>query len=98
MASSLQAGSSVENGARSTYKGLVTSQEGKSLFLSLARPNPTAEERACRLYAVSDHFYSQSMDEWPEIEFPDTVNYLLLSTSKFTKEQLKAYESTFEWL
>ena len=33
-----QAGSSVENGARSTYKGLVTSQERK---LSLARPNPT---------------------------------------------------------
>ena len=22
-------------------------------------------------YAVSDNFYSQSMDEWPEIEFPD---------------------------
>ena len=39
--SSLQAGSSVENGARSTYKGLVTSQERKRLFLSLARPNPT---------------------------------------------------------
>ena len=27
-------------------------------------------------YAVSDNFYSQSMDEWPEIEFPDIVNYL----------------------
>ena len=44
-------------------------------------------------YAVSDNFYSQSMDEWPEIEFPDIVNYLLFSTSKFTNEQLKAYKS-----
>ena len=44
-------------------------------------------------YAVSDNFYSQSMDKWPEIEFPDIVNYLLFSTSKFTKEQLKAYKS-----
>ena len=34
-------------------------------------------------YAVSDNFYSQAMDEWPEIEFPDIVNYLLFSTSKF---------------
>ena len=25
-------------------------------------------------YAVSDNFYSQSMDEWPEIEFPDILN------------------------
>ena len=32
---SLQAGSSVENGARSKYKGLVTSQERKSLQRSL---------------------------------------------------------------
>ena len=44
-------------------------------------------------YAISDNFYSQSMDEWPEIEFPDIVNYSLFSTSKFTKEQLKAYKS-----
>ena len=44
-------------------------------------------------YAVSDNFYSQSMDEWPEVEFPDIVNYLLFSTSKFTNEQLKAYKS-----
>ena len=39
---SLRAGSSVENGARSTYKGLVTSQERKSLqrshsFFSILR-------------------------------------------------------------
>ena len=45
---SLRAGSSVENGARSTYKGLVTSQE-KTFFFSLARPNPTTEEPASRL-------------------------------------------------
>lgn len=44
-------------------------------------------------YAVSDNFYSQSMEEWPEIEFPDIVNYLLFSTSKLTKEQVKAYKS-----
>ena len=44
-------------------------------------------------YAVRDNFYSQSMDEWPEIEFPDIMNYLLFSTSMFTKEQLKAYKS-----
>ena len=37
--------------------------------------------------------YSQSMNEWPEIEFPDIVNYLLFSTSKFTKKELKAYKS-----
>ena len=44
-------------------------------------------------YVVIDNFYSQSMDEWPEIEFPDIVNYLRFSTSKFTKEQLKAYKN-----
>ena len=40
-------------------------------------------------YAVSDNFYLQSMVK--EIEFPDIVNYLLFSTSKFTKEQLKKH-------
>ena len=44
-------------------------------------------------YAISDNFYSQSLKEWPEIEFPDIVNYLMFSTSKVTKEQLKAYKS-----
>ena len=44
-------------------------------------------------YSVSANFFSQSMTEWLEIEFPDIVNYLLFSTSKFTKEQVKAYKS-----
>ena len=44
-------------------------------------------------YSVSASFYSQSMDEWPEIEFLDIVNYLLFTTSRFTKEQLKAFKS-----
>ncbi|XP_078351893.1 uncharacterized protein LOC144636534 [Oculina patagonica] len=44
-------------------------------------------------YSVSANVFSQSMTEWPEIEFPDIVNYLLFSTSKFTKEQVKAYKS-----
>ena len=44
-------------------------------------------------YVVIDNFYSQSMDKWPEIEFPDIVNYLRFSTSKFTMEQLKAHKS-----
>ena len=26
-------------------------------------------------YTVSDNFYSQSMGDWTEIEFPDIVNY-----------------------
>ena len=44
-------------------------------------------------YSVSGNFFAQLMVKWPEIEFPDIVNYLLFSTSKFTKEQVKAYKS-----
>ena len=44
-------------------------------------------------YSVSANFFSQSMTEWPAIEFPDIANYLLFSTSEFTKEQVKAYKS-----
>ncbi len=44
-------------------------------------------------YAVSGRFYSTAMENYPEIEFPDMVNYLLFTKSRFTKEQLKAYGS-----
>ena len=44
-------------------------------------------------YSVSANFFAQSMAKWPEIEFPDIVNYLLFSTSNFRKEQVKAYKS-----
>ena len=44
-------------------------------------------------YKVSNFSYSDSMELWPEIEFPDIANYLLFSTTSYTKEQLKAYKS-----
>jgi hypothetical protein len=44
-------------------------------------------------YTVTSIFYSDSMEKWPEIEFPDIVNYLLFTTSRFTKDQLKSYKS-----
>ena len=30
---------------------------------------------------------------WPQVEYPDTVNYLVLQTSWATKDQTKAYKS-----
>ncbi|XP_074614405.1 uncharacterized protein LOC141874140 [Acropora palmata] len=44
-------------------------------------------------YNVSNFLFSDSMELWPEIEFPDIANYLIFSTSSYTKEQLKAYKS-----
>ena len=44
-------------------------------------------------YNVSNFLFSDSMELWPQIEFPDIANYLILSTSSYTKEQLKAYKS-----
>ena len=44
-------------------------------------------------YSVSSDFYSESMEKWPEVEFPDIVNYLIFTTSQYTNEQLKAYKS-----
>ena len=45
-------------------------------------------------YSVSANVFAQSMVKWPEIEFPDVVNYLLFSIKQVsTKEQVKAYKS-----
>ena len=44
-------------------------------------------------YNVSNFLFSDSMELWPEIEFPNIANYLIFSTSSYTKEQLKAYKS-----
>ena len=42
---------------------------------------------------LSTSFFLQSMDKWPEIEFPEIVNYLFLSSTNFSREQLKAFKS-----
>ena len=44
-------------------------------------------------YNVSNFLFADSMELWPEIEFPGIANYLLFSTSSYTEEQLKAYKS-----
>ena len=44
-------------------------------------------------YNVSNLLFSDSMELWPEIEFPDIANYLIFSMSSYTKEQLEAYKS-----
>ena len=44
-------------------------------------------------YNASNFLFSDSMELWPQIEFPDIANYLNFSTSSYTKEQLKAYKS-----
>ena len=44
-------------------------------------------------YNVSNFLHSDSMELWPEIEFPDIANYPLVSRSSYTKDQLNAYKS-----
>ena len=44
-------------------------------------------------YSVSSDFYSESMEKWPEVEFPHIINYLIFTTSEYMNEQLKAYKS-----
>ena len=44
-------------------------------------------------YNLRASFYSNSSENWPNIEFPDIVNYLLFSSSRYTNDQLKAYKS-----
>ena len=43
-------------------------------------------------YSVSASFYSESMDKWPEIEFPDIMNYLLFTTSRFYEGATKGFQ------
>ena len=42
-------------------------------------------------FNVNASFFSQSEEKWPDIEFPDII--YMLSSSKYTKERLKAYKT-----
>ena len=46
---------------------------------------------------VSKNFVSvmsgSTQELWPEIEYPDILNYLIYTTSSYAREQLKAYKS-----
>ena len=44
-------------------------------------------------YNVSSNFFTDSVEMWPNVEYPDIVTYFLCSTSRYTKEQIKAYKS-----
>ncbi len=44
-------------------------------------------------YNVNSKFFSESVEMWPNVEYPDIVTYFLCSTSRYTKEQIKAYKS-----
>ena len=44
-------------------------------------------------YDVSSNFFTESMEMWPNVEYPDIVTYFLCSTSRYTKEQIEAYKS-----
>ena len=44
-------------------------------------------------YNVSSNFFTESMEMWPNVEYPDIVRYFLCSTSRYTKEQIEAYKS-----
>ncbi len=43
-------------------------------------------------YAVSGRLYSTAMENYPEIEFPDIVNYLLFTKSRSQKSSSKPTE------
>ena len=43
-------------------------------------------------YTVEKRKWSQKTEEFPNIQYPDIMNYLLYTPSKYTTEDLKAYK------
>ena len=45
-------------------------------------------------YGIDKKFFSISkISDWPKIEYPDLYNYLVLTSSTYNQDQMKAYKS-----
>lgn len=44
-------------------------------------------------YEISFSELVENIEEWPQLEFGDIVNYLVFGTHTFTHQQMKAYKS-----
>ncbi|KAL3889699.1 hypothetical protein ACJMK2_002028 [Sinanodonta woodiana] len=43
-------------------------------------------------YTLEKHRWTQDVDKWASVTYPDIVNYLLFSTSAYTMDELKSYK------
>ena len=83
----------MENAKKSDAKAKISYRDSLDTITKARYVDKLKEIDGKDPYEMEKAEWSADMSEWPEVTYPDIVNYLVYTQSAYTLAELKAYKS-----